>query len=252
MFCFKAVIKNRRFLQSAVIFLNFLFISSAWAETQSVYQYIASLRGSSLPGYANSKLDEIANSLETVGKKFITTSNEEDSLHEIIRIHNTTRSTYEALNHYVYGWNTTIEYIYRANIEAVKRGVSVSRTFIISDNILDDSKKLNHLLRIMEIQNKDGIKVFYGLQRDLKKEPDYNKYVFLDVGLSDGSVFAKVTAVSIKGPQPYSVNITWNKNEIQKQSPFPFLKKSRYIHPFDERAEKKLLEISAKSRDCRQ
>jgi hypothetical protein len=233
-----------------IVFMNLLFlffISMPLQGEQEGQIYSASLKNDLLPEYAISKQDEIRQCFESLSKKFICTSNEEDSLHEMVRVLNTTRKTYEALNHYVYGWNTTIEYQYRANVEALQRGVSVSRTFIITDSILSDKEMLDTLLDILETHKKDGIKVFYGLQRELKNEPDYHKYVFLDVGLSDEAVFAKVTAVSIKGPQPFSVTITWDKNEIEKQNPFPYLKKSLYIHPFDEEAKKKLLKIAAKN-----
>jgi len=196
--------------------------------------------------YTSSKLDEISKNLKTIAGGSIETRDEEESLHELIRILKTTRSKYQALNHYIYGWNTTIEYQYRANVEAVKRGVEVSRTFIISDDVFMSSEKFNNLLEIFETQKKDGIKVFYGLQRELKNDPDYHKYTLLDAGLSDDAVFATVTAFSIKGPQPAHVKITWNKNTIKEQNPFPFLEKSPHIKPFDENAKKKLVGLLKK------
>ena len=62
------------------------------------------------------------------------------------------------------------------------------------------------------------IKVFYGLQRELKNDSDYHKYTLLDAGLSDDAVFATVTAFSIKGPQPAHVKLIWDKNKIKKDS----------------------------------
>jgi hypothetical protein len=216
------------------------------AEEQAIPAALESLDRASLPGYTSNILDEMSNSLETIAGGSIETRDEEESLHELIRILKTTRSKYQALNHYIYGWNTTIEYQYRANVEAVKRGIEVSRTFIISDDIFMSSEKLNNLLEILATQKKDGIKVFYGLQRELKNEPGYHKYTLLDAGLSDDAVFATVTAFSIKGPQPAHVKITWNKNTIKEQNPFPFLEKSPHIKPFDENAKKKLVGLLKK------
>ena len=216
------------------------------AEEQAVPAALESLKRASFTEYTSSKLDEISKNLKTIAGGSIETRDEEESLHELIRILKTTRSKYQALNHYIYGWNTTIEYQYRANVEAVKRGVEVSRTFIISDDVFMSSEKFNNLLEIFETQKKDGIKVFYGLQRELKNDPDYHKYTLLDAGLSDDAVFATVTAFSIKGPQPAHVKITWNKNTIKEQNPFPFLEKSPHIKSFDENAKKKLVGLLKK------
>jgi hypothetical protein len=216
------------------------------AEEQAIPAALESLKRASFTEYTSSKLDEISKNLKTIAGGSIETRDEEEFLHELIRILKTTRSKYQALNHYIYGWNTTIEYQYRANVEAVKRGVDVSRTFIISDDVFMSSEKFNNLLEIFETQKKDGIKVFYGLQRELKNDPDYHKYTLLDAGLSDDAVFATVTAFSIKGPQPAHVKITWNKNTIKEQNPFPFLEKSPHIKPFDENAKKKLVGLLKK------
>jgi hypothetical protein len=216
------------------------------AEEQAIPAALESLKRASFTEYTSSKLDEISKNLKTIAGGSIETRDEEESLHELIRILKTTRSKYQALNHYIYGWNTTIEYQYRANVEAVKRGVDVSRIFIISDDVFMSSEKFNNLLEIFETQKKDGIKVFYGLQRELKNDPDYHKYTLLDAGLSDDAVFATVTAFSIKGPQPAHVKITWNKNTIKEQNPFPFLEKSPHIKPFDENAKKKLVGLLKK------
>jgi len=216
------------------------------SEEQAIPAALESLNRASLPDYASNKLDEISNSLKTIADGSIETRDEDQSMHELIRILKTTRSKYQALNHYIFGWNTTMEYQYRANVEAVKRGVEVSRTFIISDDIFMSSEKLNNLLKIFETQKKDGIKVFYGLQRELKNDFDYHKYTLLDAGLSDEAVFATVTAFSIRGPQPAHVKIIWDKNKIKKQNPFPFLEKSLHIKPFDENSKKELVGMMKK------
>ena len=216
------------------------------SEEQAIPVALESLNRASLPEYTSSKLDEMSNSLKTIAGGSIETRDEDESMHELIRILKTTHSKYQALNHYIFGWNTTMEYQYRANVEAVKRGVEVSRTFIISDDTFMSSEKLNNLLEILETQKKDGIKVFYGLQRELKNEPGYQKYILLDAGLSDDAIFATVTAFSIKGPQPAQVKIIWDKNTIKEQNPFPFLEKSPHIKPFDENAKKKLVGLLKK------
>ena len=116
------------------------------AEEQTIPTALESLKRASFTEYTSSKLDEISKNLKTIAGGSIETRDEEESLHELIRILKTTRSKYQALNHYIYGWNTTIEYQYRANVEAVKRGVEVSRTFIISDDVFMSSETLNNLL----------------------------------------------------------------------------------------------------------
>jgi hypothetical protein len=227
---------------SVIAVLIILGISlNCLAEEQAVPTAPESLKRACFTEYTSSKLDEMSNSLKTIATGSIETGDEDESMHELIRILKTTHSKYQALNHYIFGWNTTMEYQYRANVEAVKRGVEVSRTFIISDDTFMSSEKLNNLLEILATQKKDGIKVFYGLQRELKNEPGYHKYTLLDAGLSDDAVFATVTAFSIKGPQPAHVKIIWDKNTIKEQNPFPFLEKSPHIKPFDENSKKALV-----------
>jgi hypothetical protein len=207
---------------------------------------IERLNKAGLPAYAANKLSSIEQDLSGFDKHYINTNNEEETLHELVRLLKSTKSKYEALNHYVFGWNTTIEYLYRANVETAKRGVVVSRIFIISDSVLTNSDALQALLKIMETQSRDGIKVSYGLRRDLQKDPKYHPFALMDVGLSDDSVFAKVTAVSLRGPQPAGLQITWDENTVKVQNPFPYLKKSPYIFPYDENSSGKLLDLGAK------
>ena len=227
---------------SVIAVLIILGISlNCLAEEQAAPAAPESLKRAYFTEYTSSKLDEMSNNLKTIAAGSIETRDEDDSMHELIRILKTTHSKYQALNHYIFGWNTTMAYQYRANVEAVKRGVEVSRTFIISDDTFMSSEKLNNLLKILAAQKNDGIKVFYGLQRELKNEPGYHKYTLLDAGLSDDTVFATVTAFSVKGPQPAHVKIVWDKNKIKKQNPFAFLEKSLHIKPFDENAKKELV-----------
>jgi|GEM_PF-2301038 len=206
---------------------------------------IERLNKADLPAYAANKLSSIEQDLSGFDKHYVNTNNEEETLHELVRLLKSTKSKYEALNHYVFGWNTTIEYLYRANVETAKRGVVVSRIFIISDSVLTNSDALQALLKIMETQSHDGIKVSYGLRRDLQKDPKYHPFALMDVGLSDESVFAKVTAVSLRGPQPAGLQITWDANTVTVQNPFPYLKKSPYIYPYDETTSAKLLDLGA-------
>ena len=77
------------------------------------------------------------------------------------------------------------------------------------------------------------------------KTRGYNQYAIIDAGLSDGVVLAQVKAVSIYGPQPSYVDITWDKEILKKKNPFPFLKNNAHIYPYNEAAEKKLRGLAA-------
>jgi hypothetical protein len=224
-----------------VVFCIFFPLTLSLAEGENIERLVRQLKKNSLPDYTKSKLEEIAKSLGSFDDNNITTSDDEDTLHELVRVINNTRSTYHALNYHLYGWNTKLEYLYRANVEAVKRGVTVSRTFILTEDVLYDPAKLLDALRIMETQKKDGIKVMYGLQRDLVAEVNYHKYALMDAGLSDDSVLVWVTAVSLKELQPARIIVTWDQDRIMEKNPFPYLRTSPHIHPFDEEAKKRLL-----------
>ena len=232
----------------AALFFIYAFctpVTPSISAERKVLDCIEQLQKTNLPAYAANKLSSIEQDLSGFDKQYVNTTNEEETLMELVRLLKSTKTKYEALNHYVFGWNTTIEYLYRANVETVRRGVVVSRIFIISDYVLSTSDALKALLKIMETQSRDGIKVSYGLRRDLAKDPTYHPFAFMDVGLSDDSVFAKVSAVSLRGPQPAGLQITWDENTIKVQNPFPYLKKSPYIHPYDETTSERLLTLGA-------
>jgi len=233
---------------AAIIFAFMLFpsASSAAPGEKNLRSSLDPLKKASLPAYAANKLNSIEQDIAGIEKHTVSTTNEEETLHELVRILKTTKSKYEAINHYAFGWNTTIEYLYRANVETAKKGIEVSRIFIVSDDVLSNRNKLEALIKIMETQNRDGIKVSYGLRRDLEKDSNYHPFALLDLGLSDDAVLAKVTAVSLMGPQPAGLQITWDENDIKAQNPFPYLKKSLYIFPYDETTADKLLALAAK------
>jgi hypothetical protein len=243
---------NRRHSSAIFIYTAFIFtlvfciaaVPVLCAEDKMLAA-IEMLNETNLPAYATNKLNSIKKDLAEFDKHYVNTTDEEETIHELVRLLKSTKSKYEALNHYVFGWNTTIEYLYRANVETVKRGIAVSRIFIISDYVLSNSAALQALLKIMETQSRDGIKVSYGLRRDLEKDPAYHPFALMDVGLSDDAVFAKVTAVSLRGPQPAGLEITWNEKTVKLQNPFPYLKKSQHIHPYDETASARLLALGA-------
>jgi hypothetical protein len=230
---------------AACVFTCVLFIaaSPALCEENNLASSIEQLKKNPLPAYAANKLSSIEQDISGFSNHYLNTTNEEETILELIRMLKSTKSKYEALNHYLFGWNTTLEYLYRANVQTVERGVVVSRIFIISDDVLANSDKLRTLLKIMERQNHDGIKVSYGLRRDLEKDARYHPYALMDVGLSDDAVFATVTAVSLRGSQPSGLQITWDENTIKAQNPFPYLKKCSYIFPYDENTSAKLLGI---------
>ena len=230
---------------SAIILVLLAVAATGTCDEKKMAAAIDLLKKTTVPAYAANKLNAIELELSGVEKQNVITTNEEETLHELVRILKTTKSKYEALNHYVFGWNTTIDYLYRANVETVKRGVAVSRIFIISDDVLTNTNKLKALVKIMEKQSRDGIKVSYGLKRDVEKDSAYHPFALMDVGLSDDVVFAKVTAVSMIEPQPAGLQITWDENIIKQQNPFPYLKKSPYIFPYDAATLDKLLALAA-------
>ena len=200
-----------------------------------------------LPAYAESKLRESLQDVQRIKDGTVETLTEDASLHELTRLIATTTRSYHALNHHVFGWNTTLEHLYAANREAVRRGVDVTRTIILGDEVIGNPDLLRNALEIMEMQQRDGIRVFYGLQRELEQEPEYARYLLLDAGLSDGRVYATVRAVSVKGPHPAQVLFTW-RPEAVRDNPFAYLRRSAFIHPFDDNARRRLVQESAEIR----
>ncbi|MCX5901532.1 MAG: hypothetical protein NTX06_12535 [Proteobacteria bacterium] len=216
----------------------------AYADDPPARDCISSFDTGALPRYAAGKLDEMRRIIASFPRSSISTKNEEESLYELIRILKTTQSSYHAINYYVFGWNDSLEFLYRTNVGAVKRGIEVTRTFIVSEETLHNATMLENLLSIMATQNRDGIKVYYGLHRDLISDAQYHQYAMIDAGLSDGVVLAQVKAVSIHGPQPAYLDITWDREILKKKNPFPFLKNNPRIYPYNEAAQKKLRSLA--------
>ncbi len=144
--------------------------SVSYAYDVSALDCISSFDTGTLPHYAAGKLDEIKRMIASFPQNSISTKNEEQSLYELIRIIKTTQSSYHAINYDVFGWNDVLEFLYRTNVAAVKRGIEVTRTFIVSEDTLHNAGMLENLLGIMATHSRDGIKVYYGLHRELSKD----------------------------------------------------------------------------------
>ena len=228
-----------------ILALALLQGSLVYADTDRARDCLSSVDAADLPHYAAGKLDEIKRMIATFPRRSISAKNEEQSLYELIRLVKTTQASYHAINYDVFGWNDVMEFLYRTNVAAVKRGIAVSRTFIVSEDTLRNAAMLEKLLEIMATHSSDGIKVYYGLHREIIKDPGYTQNVIIDAGLSDGVVLAQVKAVSIYGPQPSYLDITWDKEILKKKNPFPFLRNSAHIYPYNEAAEKKLRSLAA-------
>ncbi len=132
----------------------FAAASTAMSAEKICRSCLDPLKKAALPAYAANKLSSIEQDIAGFEKRSLVTTNEEETIHELVRILKSTKSKYEAINHYVFGWSTTIEYLYRANVETARRGVEVSRIFIVSDDVLSSRNKLEALIKVMDMQNR--------------------------------------------------------------------------------------------------
>ena len=90
---------------AAIIFACMLFpsaSSSAPAE-KNLHTSLDPLKKAALPAYAANKLNSIEQDIAGIEKHTLSTTNEEETLHELVRILKSTKSKYEAINHYSFG-----------------------------------------------------------------------------------------------------------------------------------------------------
>ncbi len=196
--------------------------------------------------YPTDLLEEVRSDLNNAGAKRIETRNEDHSLRELVRMIRTTQERYIAVDHHIFGWRKEVESFYKANLEALRRGVSITRIFVLLDEVLEDLSQLEGLLSYMDLQQKDGIEVKYALQRDLNQDEAYAPFSLMTAGLSDGRVLARVIALSLRGRQPAKLIITWDPEEVGNQNPFLYFLSSPHVHPYDHNAKQNLLKLSTR------
>jgi hypothetical protein len=133
------------------------------------------------------------------------------------------RSTIEGVNIFKpEAWlDPALEPYTAANRRAVQRGVSVTRVFIVADNIRTQ-QDLDNLLRVMQKQAEWGIHVKYALQEELRGMPFYGDHPFFSCALFDKTYFGwDLRTEIITGKYPAEIRISWDPEEIGEHNPFP-------------------------------
>ncbi len=194
--------------------------------------------------YPRDLLLEVQSDLRSFEARTIETLNEDHTLRELIRIIRTTEARYVAVDHHIFGWSKEVESFYNANVDALRKGVRITRIFVLAEDVIKDPAQLKDLLSYMDVQRKDGIDVKYALQTDLNQDEAYASYSLMTAGLSDDRVLARVIAQSLRGRQPAKLIVTWDPKEVDKHNPFPYFLNSPHVRSYDDAAKEKLLRLS--------
>jgi len=127
------------------------------------------------------------------------------------------------LDHYILVWNSQYETVWQENSEAVRKGVEIQRIFVLSDSLMNDPTQRNIAMRVMERQKRAGIRVSYALQRELQKDPQYQRFADVDYALFDDLVLEKFAARASATALPRYCQVWWDRSKVASENPFPWI-----------------------------
>lgn len=193
--------------------------------------------------YAKDLYKELSIKKEQIDSCKIVTKDINETAIELVRAMDTTEDSLVAVNCYIEGWNKPpLSTYYSANKRAISRGVDIKRIFLLRENVLNNFQRLQNAMGLMDRQKDDNVRVFYAMENDLKNEGYYQKLTFMGYGLYDSNLLLSDLAPDSEHSVPKSVIFSWSLDEIKEKSPFADLKKSCYIHEYDEYGKEYLLE----------
>jgi len=151
--------------------------------------------------------------------------------------------SYEGLNFYIGGWKTEMREFYEANVGAARRGVQVTRYFIIQDEH-DSPEALQQLLDEMREQAISGIEVYFALERDIRTISYFRNNPIRGIGLLDEEILVIDTSPARRSSGPVEIVVIWDPDEVRAKNPFPQLKRHKIIRSYSDCADEleKLLE----------
>lgn len=118
------------------------------------------------------------------------------------------------------------------DLQALKRKVSLTRIFVISDSVLQNKQKLPLILQVFHSQDRLGVHIKYIFQHDLFKYRDYDKYSDIDFALFDDEVLARLQARSSSTDPPKYGVLMWNKDEVRSDNPLDWIAGLGVVHEY--------------------
>lgn len=166
--------------------------------------------------------------------KRISCKNKHESMAILLRLMNSTKTSYKGLNYYTGGWNTAMVDYFCANMDAVRRKVTVTRYFIINSHVQNDLELFKQLTQKMEEHYSEGIIVYFATEKDLQNIPYFQGRPIRGCGMYDNTTFTYDNLPAKQSGCPIEITVTWNTDEINPLNPFPYLEESEYIYRYPE------------------
>lgn len=155
-------------------------------------------------------------------KESLELNNRHDSMATLLRLMDSTQTSYDAMNYYLGGWKNGMSEFFEANRGAQNRGVKTRRCFILRTEFR--SQELAHqLVGEMDRQVSLGMQVFFVEENELQRIPYYRKNPLRGTGLYDGKFLSYDTSIVRHSETPVAIRVTWDEKEVQEKNPFPHI-----------------------------
>jgi hypothetical protein len=144
------------------------------------------------------------------------------------------------------GWKNDLTQYDKANMDAIERGVKITRIFIIPDKIYvnNDNTEITSLISLMNKQSEYKTDVKYAFEDEIKTIlPSGEIY---SCALFDNELFGYDIRYSLDRDYAEEICITWNKEEIKQKNIIQKIENSKYINNYDSTEECRIRIMSHK------
>ena len=220
------------YLGAILVLLATIMVSLAMQHRPHIDHLRAQLRVDYAKGnpYLEDKIDTALNKLKDQldGQQLGTTATDM-TLDELIRgvKHTGRQDLILATDYGILPWQTSFRDYQDANLAAPKRGVAVTRVFIIPDQLLQNGDRLTSLLSAMKEQNENGITVKVALKSKLDQQPKYKfkqGMVLLEYQNREPVLMEESNGYYETGyngfPSAYTMRVTWGEARVREYEEF--------------------------------
>lgn len=152
----------------------------------------------------------------------LTFTNRHEVMDALLKMIDGSHKSYHGLNFYGQGWRGRMSEFYDANIGAVRRGVKVTRYFVIKDEYIVNGT-LQYFIDEMDRQADQGIHVFFIRESEIKTISHFRNNPIRGIGLFDDQVLVIDRSLVNELDGPIEMVVHWNPNDISQKNPFPHL-----------------------------
>jgi hypothetical protein len=184
--------------------------------------------------YAKGLLDELEQRLNKFEHRSSEAAMETDVRSQLIHALRTSNRSAWFLDHYVLVWAESGNPEFDENKLAIKRGVEVRRVFVLSESLLQSQEDLRIAFRVMDEQRKIGVRVFFVLQRDLQRYPEYQRHADVNYGVFDTKLLAKISARASPKASPTYCLLSWEPSVLAQDNPQLWLESTSVISEYSD------------------